>query len=89
MEQGFLRLGLDWSADVFKSSHHGSKTANSLEFLRAVHPRWLVVSVGAFNKFGHPSPEVLDRVKQLGILVRRTDKEGTIMVVIPEAGMTK
>jgi competence protein ComEC len=78
VEQALINSGLDLGADIIKASHHGSVTANSEAFLRAVAPRLLIISVGADNRFGHPSPVILDRAADLGIPVRRTDQEGEI-----------
>jgi len=58
---------------------HGSDTSSSAPFLRAVNPQLVVISVGADNRFGHPSPEVLNRLA--GRTVLRTDERGTIEVV--------
>jgi competence protein ComEC len=65
---------------VLKVAHHGSKTSTTSQFLAAVDPEVAVISAGANNTFGHPSPEVLERL--IGRLgednVYRTDEDGTI-----------
>jgi len=76
-ESEVLAAGEDVSADILKLGHHGSKFATSEWFLKAVAPKTVVASVGADNKYGHPNPETLERVK--GLEVRRTDREGTIV----------
>ncbi|GAI31153.1 unnamed protein product, partial [marine sediment metagenome] len=65
---------------VLKVAHHGSKTSTSSQFLAAVDPEIAVISVGMDNPFGHPSPEVVERlIDRLGEEnVYRTDKNGTI-----------
>jgi competence protein ComEC len=65
-------------AMVLKSPHHGSKTSSSAIFLEAVNAQIVVISVGVDNQFGHPSPEVLDRYAEHGLIVFRTDEQGTI-----------
>ena len=60
-----LDSGADVSVQVLKLAHHGSDTSSIEEFLRAAAPAVVVVSVGADNPFGHPSPEVLDRLRAL------------------------
>jgi len=66
------------AATVLKSPHHGSKTSSSEAFLAAVDPQLVAVSVGEENRFGHPSPEVLERYAEHGLPVLRTDEHGTI-----------
>lgn len=65
---------------VLKVAHHGSGTSTSPHFLAVVDPEVAVISVGEDNPFGHPSPEVLERL--IGRLgednVYRTDEDGTI-----------
>jgi competence protein ComEC len=65
---------------VLKVAHHGSKTSTTSQFLAAVDPEVAVISVGADNPFGHPSPEVWERLTgRLGEgNVYRTDEDGTI-----------
>jgi competence protein ComEC len=65
---------------VLKVAHHGSLTSNTDEFLAAVNPQIAVVSVGADNRYGLPSPEVVDRLTTRlgGDRVYLTSKHGTI-----------
>jgi competence protein ComEC len=65
---------------VLKVAHHGSETSTSQQFLAAVDPEVAVISVGEDNPFGHPSPEVWERlIDRLGEdNVYRTDEDGTI-----------
>jgi len=65
---------------VLKIAHHGSETSTSPQFLAAVDPEVAVISVGEDNPFGHPSPEVVERlIDRLGEdNVYRTDEDGTI-----------
>ena len=67
-------------ADVLKVGHHGSSTSSSDEFLTAVHPDVAVISVGAGNKYGHPSVDVLHALARVGAEVLRTDLAGTVIV---------
>jgi competence protein ComEC len=64
-------------ADVLKVPHHGSKTTGAW-FFDAVHPSVAVISVGAGNQFGHPSPETLAALSPYQVL--RTDEHGTITI---------
>lgn len=65
-------------SEVLKLAHHGSKYSSSEVFLARVRPHEAVVSVGR-NSYGHPSPEVLDRARRAGAVVRRTDESGDIV----------
>ena len=77
----------DVSADVLKVAHHGSKYATSEEFLNAIGPEEAVISVGKNNSYGHPAPEVIERLLKSGIRIWRTDEMGDIKYVCtnPEA----
>ena len=65
---------------VLKVSHHGSRTGTSAEFLAHTRPALALVSVGRGNGYGHPAPEVLDRLREIGARVLRTDRSGEIDV---------
>jgi competence protein ComEC len=65
---------------VMKVPHHGSLTSSSREFLHALAPRIAVVSVGRGNTFGHPAREVLERYREVGAHVFRTDQDGAVTV---------
>lgn len=75
--------GLDLHADVLKLPHHGSRSTGR-EFLRAVAPRAVLVSVGAGNPYGHPNRALLDELERTGATVRRTDVSGDTAVVAAE-----
>lgn len=74
----------DFKADILKVSHHGSYTGTNLRFLRAVDPKYAIISVGADNRFGHPHENVLKMLSN--IKVYRTDKNGDIKVIISSDG---
>jgi competence protein ComEC len=65
-------------ADLLKVGHHGSLTSSSPEFLAAVHPQFAVVSVGFYNPFRHPRPEVMERYAESHIITYRTDLAGAV-----------
>lgn len=79
-EADMLATGEDLSADVLKVGHHGSKTATSPAFLKAVSPRYGIISVGAGNTYGLPNQSVLNRLQAAGVQLFRTDKQGTIVM---------
>ena len=78
-ETDMLKNGMDLSADVYKAAHHGSKTANSEAFMEAVSPSYVVISCGEDNRYGHPHAEVMNRLREMGIQIFRTDTQGTIV----------
>ena len=67
-------------ADVLKLGHHGSRTSSTEAFVRAVSPLVGLVSVGAGNRYGHPSPEILDRFAARGVPLLRSDHEGAVVL---------
>lgn len=73
------RFGDNLEADVLKCGHHGSSTATTDEFLRAVDPTWAVISCGVDNSYGHPHSEVISKLKDDDVQIYRTDKLGTIV----------
>jgi competence protein ComEC len=76
-----------WGAapvDVLKVAHHGS-AYQSPELLAAVRPRVALISVGAGNDYGHPARSTLLALQRLAVLVRRTDRDGTVAVVGPRS----
>lgn len=65
-------------SSIFKVNHHGSKSSNQSEFLKAVAPKYAIICVGANNHFGHPHKEVLNNLRKLNIIVFQTDRDGDI-----------
>lgn len=83
--RGILRQGygtLDGRVDVLKVSHHGSNTGTSEEILSALKPKTAVISVGKNNRYGHPSDEILERLKNNGIKIERTDETGDLKFIV-------
>ena len=78
-EAEMLTNGIDISADVYKVAHHGRRSASTQEFLKAVHPKYAVISCGEGNSYGHPHAEVLNRLRSMGVEVFRTDEQGSII----------
>lgn len=78
-EEEMLKLNADLTADVYKVSHHGSKTATTKEFLEAISPSYAVISVGEGNSYGMPHAAPLNELRALGVQVFRTDEEGIII----------
>jgi len=63
---------------VLKAPHHGSRTSSTPDFVRRVHPRFVIFCVGESNRFHFPSTEVVDRYVQAGARCLRTDVNGAV-----------
>ena len=83
MSQEFMPLP---DCTVLKVGHHGSKRSTGAVLLDQVTPAVAIISVG-HNSFGHPAPEVLERLKHAAVF--RTDERGAITVVMEENGQTR
>jgi len=81
-----LESGQDFSADLFKVPHHGSRFSLDLDWLNQIDPRAVIISVGK-NSFGHPTPEVIQYWQERRVPVYRTDVNGTIRVRLDEEGI--
>lgn len=67
------------SSDVLKLGHHGSRTSSSDKFLSVVRPKFVIVSAGEGNRYGHPHSEVLEKSARHGAIILRTDTDGRIV----------
>ena len=81
-----MRSGLDFTADVLKVPHHGSRYVEP-GFFAAVSPAAAVVSVGSDNDYGHPHPRVLSELAALGVAIARTDEDGTVAFIAGDDGL--
>ena len=70
----------DLKSDVLKVGHHGSIYSTSEDFIKEVEPKISIIEVGKNNNYGHPRYEVIERLKNIGSKVYRTDEDGTIKV---------
>lgn len=69
-------------SNVLKVGHHGSKNSSIEDFIKEVSPDIAVIMVGANNKYNHPHKEVLERLKNQNIEIKRTDKDGDIVFLL-------
>lgn len=81
-EKSLLRYRDFLRANIIKVPHHGSSTSSTLEFLQQVQPQLAVISVGANNKFRHPSPVTIERYCTIQARVYRTDESGALIVKV-------
>lgn len=87
-EHDMVESGEDLRADVYKVAHHGSSTGTTQEFLDAVDPSYAIISCGKGNTYGHPHRSVLEKLKEKGVQVFRTDEQGTIVAYSSGSGIT-
>jgi len=67
--------------ELVKVGHHGSADEGLEALLRLVRPELAVISVGADNEYGHPTPSTLATLaRQPGLASFRTDREGRVVV---------
>lgn len=71
--------------DILKVGHHGSSTSTTEAFLEKTHPELAVISVGT-NTYGHPSKEVLDRLKEEGSVSFSTQDYGMLAITFNKKG---
>jgi competence protein ComEC len=79
-EAELLAEKINVRANVLKVGHHGSETASSLDFLRAVDPQFAAIECGANNQFGFPKADTLWRLQKVGAKIFRTDLNGTVRI---------
>ncbi len=75
------------SATVLVVPHHGSKFSSSLEFVRQVNPTYAIFPVGYRNPFNHPHPEVMNRYREQGVHILRSDYDGAILLRLTGHGV--
>ena len=80
-EQELIAKGYNLKAQVLKVGHHGSKTSTSPKFLNEVSPKIAIISCGAFNTYGHPNTETLDKLKGINCMIYRTDIDKNIVLI--------
>jgi competence protein ComEC len=83
-ERKILQAGVDVRADILKVAHHGSRTSSSTGFLLAVRPSLAIASVAKDNSYGLPDEDVTARYAKLGIPLRMTMDEGTIVIPLAD-----
>lgn len=79
-ERALLESGNISKVDVLVAGHHGSRYSTCQELLTAVKPDIVCISAGENNLYGHPAPELLNRLAENGCTVCRTDVSGDILI---------
>lgn len=63
---------------VLKAAHHGARSSTSEALLDLIHPEAAIISVGE-NYYGHPNPDVIERLAKRDVTTWRTDEQGDIV----------
>lgn len=79
-EQMLLRNAELPDVDILIAGHHGSKNSTSEALLQTVRPEIVCISAGRDNPYGHPAPELLNRLEDFGCQIYRTDLQGDIII---------
>lgn len=85
-EERLMKAGANIKTKVLKVGHHGSRYASSEKFLRQGGFEAAIISDGAENRYGHPNQDALNRFRQLGTKLYRTDLQGEITIVSRGSG---
>jgi competence protein ComEC len=85
-EERMIGKDANLKARVIKIGHHGSKYATSEHFLKAAQPETVIISTGAWNRYGHPAQSMLDRLKSVNAKLYRTDLQGEITITTKGKG---
>ena len=67
-------------SDVYIPPHHGAHTPHAAALIAAVRPKVALLSVGASNRYGHPTPATLAALGD--VPTYRTDRRGTVEVQV-------
>ena len=84
VEQQLVARGNCDPVVIFKANHHGSRYANGEELLKHIQPAITVASAGKDNRYGHPSPDAIQRIKDSGSRFCTTIEGGRIRVRVIE-----
>ena len=79
-EEGSLQQEHLSHVQVLKMAHHGSDTSSGEGFLDFLDPDLALVSYGRGNSYGHPSPDVMERMKKRRIPVMETGYGGAVIL---------
>jgi competence protein ComEC len=86
IEEVLSAVGAISPVQVLKVGHHGSRTSTGWELLSRAEPEVAIIPAGRGNSFGHPHPQVLERIGRSGARLYRTDRDGTVTIRAREDG---
>ena len=85
-QQAILSNGADLRADVLKVPHHGSARQEPA-FFAATHAKVAITSAGLHNDYGHPAPRTVALVRSLGMILLRTDTQGSVAITVRDGSL--
>lgn len=86
-QQAIVADGADLRADVLKLPHHGSGRQDPA-FIAATRARVAIASAGVDNEYGHPAPRTVQLVESLGMILLRTDEDGSVAITSREGTLS-
>ena len=87
-EMKLIASDTDLDCDIYVCNHHGSSDASSAAFLSALSPEVTIISCGKDNEYGHPAGKTLERIRESGSRLYRTDLQGDIIFCMTESGIS-
>lgn len=87
-EEDMVESGVYLQSDVYMAGHHGSAGSSTYDFLQAVQPEVVVISAGFDNSYGHPAKATMNRLKNTGAEIYRTDLQGELIAVCDGINIT-
>ena len=80
VERSLVRDKNNVRSTILMAPHHGSSASSTIPLLTAVQPTIVIISCGTNNVFRYPHPDVLERYKDSGAQIFRTDKNGAVTI---------
>ncbi|MBQ8662650.1 MAG: MBL fold metallo-hydrolase [Eubacterium sp.] len=87
-EEDMVESGVYLQSDVYMAGHHGSAGSSTYDFLQKVQPEAVVISAGFDNSYGHPAKATMNRLKNTGADIYRTDLQGELIAVCDGTDIT-
>lgn len=88
-EEEMVSSGVCSRVDFFKANHHGSRYSNSVSFLEILSPKITAASAGENNRYGHPAPDAVERIKACGSIFYCTADDGQVKLKKYKDGLTR
>lgn len=82
-EANFQKGKMDMQAEILKVGHHGSNSSSSEAWLEYIRPNIAIISAGVNNRYGHPDPQIIERLIRRNLMIFQTNKHGAIQIVNP------